>query len=387
MKRSATGRTIIAFALMAIATFPIPLTAQESARVVVSGDARLGYFNLHRDERSGEVTTSDALRARLRAGAGLRVAPSIDAKIRVAGRFATDQTAMSFFVRDHTPGVDGLGLGDVTVDEAYLDIHPSSAWSVRVGRMQTKSVLADLQGKSLIRGDSPNIDVTWTDGARLALALGQGWNSQLVLQHNASSGPTNVMRPPLAFSDSRSRITVFGGVENTTKWGPVVQRGLDLTYIGSALHTGAEANGDTRDYLGVVARGSLAWPLSPPGSRISLGGELGYAPNTPSRLEMKLGDAGSGHVGGTAFQVALTLADLVPLHRVGLVYGETEAGWLLSPDFRNNDRLIEGRYQWAFHPRHSFEARLRQRRDLERPIGASQKREDLDFYLRISSRF
>ena len=62
------------------------------------------------------------------------------------------------------------------------------------------------------------------------------------------------------------------------------------------------------------------------------------------------------------------------------------AGWLLSTDYRNNDRLTELRYQRRFNPSLSLEARVRLRQELEVPAGA-RRRQDRDLYVRLSARF
>lgn len=315
----------------------------------------------------------------------MQFSDALSAKVRVAGRFSTDQESFDFFVRDHVPTVDGLRFGEATIDEAYLNFRPSQQINLRAGRFQSKFALADLLGKSLDRGDSPNVDITWTDGVHLTVGVARGWNSHLIVQHNAAEGATNVARGPLAFNDSRSRLTYFAALENTTAWGPVVQRSLDLTYTPGALRIDGTAEGGAEDYVGLVARGAAAWPVA--AGRLVLGGELGYAPNTPTRQALRLDEATGPRVGGVGYQVGVTLADAIPDHRFGIVFGEVEAGWLISPDFRENNRLVEGRYQWQFTTNHSFEARLRQRRDLEPIAGAERKREDVDFYLRITSRF
>jgi hypothetical protein len=371
----------LAGALAAVAPV-VPAGAQtaEPDRLSWNLDARMGYYSLSREERSGATTSRADFRSRVRPGALLRLSSRWAVKVRLAGRFSTDQDSVQFYVRDHAPTIDGLRMGEATIDEAQVQYH-APRWSLRVGRLQTKHALADLQGKSIDRGDSPNTDVTWTDGAHLTWLVGSGWRSHLIVQHNAPEGPSNVLRSPLAFSDAR--VTLFAALEGAQPWGRLVQRSVDLTFIPGAL----QVDGASEDYLAIVARASLAWSLGTERGRFSLGAELGYAPNTPSRVSLRLPETGDTWVGGTAVQVGLTLADLVPAHRIGFVYGRTEAGWLISPDFRNNDRLLEGRYQWAFTRNHSLEARLRHRQDLEQLVTAMRKRHDLDFYLRITSRF
>jgi hypothetical protein len=361
-----------------------PLGAQDIGRITFGGDVRTGYYHLERDHRDGDHSTTRDFRARIRPWLGFRLSPVIDARVRVAGRFSTAQDGMELYLEPHAPTTDGLELGQATVDEAYLNLRAGSRWNVRLGRMQTKFALADLLAKSLDRGDSPNTDVTWTDGGHVTFTVGGGWRSHLIVQHNSRRGPSNVLRAPLDFERDASRVTVFAAIENATRQDPISQRALDVTFIPGALRG---ADGGAEDYIAVVARGMLTWPLPVTGSPVGMGGELGYAPNTPSRSVLNLGDDGSGDVSGLAYQVAATVSDIVAGHRLGIVYGRIQPGWLIAPDFRNNDELVELRYQWVIARGHSMEARVRRRDELHRPLGAARDRRDTDVYVRYSLRF
>lgn len=360
--------------------------AQSPDWLTPGGDIRAGYFNQHRQERDGTSLKTDDFRMRVRLGTGIRLSEEFSAKIRVAGRFSTAQEASSFYIRTHAPTVDGLRLGEATIDEAYLDYRPSERINLRAGRFQSKFVLVDLLTKSLDRLDSPNTDISWTDGAQLTWSAENGWRAHLILQHNAAAGPTNASRNPLDVSDPHSRLTYFTALESTRAWGPIVQRSIDLTFIPGAVHSqNTDGLGDDEDYLALVLRGAAAWPIQ--GGRLLVGGEAGYAPQTPPRTTLKLPEEASHWTDGGAFQIGVTLADLFEGHRLGIGYARTGPGWLISPDFMNNQQLVEGRYQWQFSQKHSFEARLRRRQELERNLTADRRRDDLDFFFRISSRF
>jgi hypothetical protein len=383
---------LLALSLAALPLTTTPAVAQEAPAPVapvspisLSGDLRAGYFGLERDERDGSTTTSKELRARLRLGAELRIAGAWSAKLRLAGRLSTGQESVGFFVRDHAPTPAGLRPGEATVDEAYLGYGPSDRLRLRAGRFQSKFALADLMGKSLDRSDSPNTDITWTDGVHLTVTPVPGWRAHLLAQHNAPAGPTNLVRAPLDLTDHASRVTWFAALESTAGRGALVQRALDVTYIPAALKVDGADAGATEDYLAVVARGAAAWPT--PAGHLLIGGEAGYAPNRPSHSALELDGPAGKRVGGAAYQLALTLSDRSDRHRVGVVHGRADAGWLVAPDFRNNDRLTEARYQWRFARGRSFEVRMRHRRDLERPISAARKRDDVDGYFRVTWRF
>lgn len=350
-----------------------------------SGDVRGGYYTLHRDDRNGTSDITDEFRARIRLGLEAKLGERLSAKARFAGRYSTYQNHNHFEIFTYAPSEDGLRRGDSTLDEFYVAYKPASDWTVKLGRMQTKFELAGVAKKSLDRNDSPNVDITWTDGMHITRKGASGWNTHVILQRNLSAGPTNVLRSPLAFTEDDSRVMLFLGLENTEAVGPIVQRALDLTYIPDALRVDGTAGGRIEDYWGIVGRLAAQWPLGGSGTKFMLAGEGGYAPNTQTELTARTGT--SGDVGGMATQVSFNFIDIVPRHSFGLVYGYVEAGWLLSPDFRSNNTLIEGRYQWKIDGDRSIEARLREREDLDSITGAARDRTDRDFYVRYTQKF
>ena len=113
--------------------------------------------------------------------------------------------------------------------------------------------------------------------------------------------------------------------------------------------------------------------------------ELGYAPETPTAAAVGLD--GSGEVDGLAWDIVVSAMDFAPGHSIGLNYARSGPGWLLSPQFRPNEELLEIRYQWQPERFPLLEARIRRRDDLEQLTAASQKREAFDFYLRLTWSF
>ncbi len=350
-----------------------------------SADLRGGYYTLDRDDRDGSNDVTDEFRARIRLGLEAKLSDSWRAKARFAGRYSTFENDNHFQFFTSAPSTDGLRRGDSTIDELYLAYSPDDRWQVTLGRMQTKFELAGVAKKSLDRNDSPNVDITWTDGLRVTRKGDNGWNSHFILQRNLRAGPTNVMRSPLNFSEDDSRVMAFFSLESTKPVGPVVQRAVDINYLPDALRRDGTATGRIEDYWGLVGRLAAQWPLGNSGTKFMLAGEAGYAPNTPTEAAMNTGT--SGDTDGVAAQVTFNFIDIVPNHSFGLVYGHVESGWLLSPDFRNNNSLVEGRYQWRIDGDRSIEARLRERKDLDSIIGVQRDRTDRDFYVRYTQKF
>jgi hypothetical protein len=364
----------------------VPSVAAAEAVIDTFGDARIAFFANQREARDGTETTNEGVRLRLRVGAQAQLSDAWLLRGRLAGRFSTDQDEMGFWLKAWAPTRTGLEDGDVTVDEFFLRYGPAGAdWSLRVGRFQSKFELMGVASKALDRNDSPNMEVTWTDGLHWQYALTPQWRSHLIFQSNASSGSGQAARAPLAFDDSASRITTFAALEASKPLGPLKQRLFAVTWMPSTLATEGIDAERREDYLAFTAKLFAEWPIGTSGMRGGLGGEAGYAPNTPRESVVGAGTGGSAD--GWARTFSMNLLDFIPNHHIAFVFGRAGAGWLISPDFRNNDRLLEIRYQWRLSKTLSMEARLRRREEIDLPPGVDDPRIDDDFYLRLSARF
>jgi len=365
-----------------------PAAAQEAAAAPAwkfSGDLRGGYFASERTARNGVQSDADAFNARLRVAVERAFNERWKFRARVAGRFSSEQDGSRVYLRGYAPSRTGTEFGDVTLDEAYIGYTAADdGMRLRIGRFQTQFALPGVPSKGLDRNDSPNIDINWTDGVHLDLPVGGDWRGHLIAEHRHRRGSGGVSRAPLDFSDSDSRVSMFAGLQNTKPWGPVDHRMLSLSWMPASLASAGLANPGREDYLTADARISATWPLREDGLRLVTGLEVGYAFNTPSGAAVGTGETGDSD--GLAWQAAASLYDIAPGHNLGVAYGRTGAGWLISPDFRNNDELAEIRYQRRFNKNTSLEARVRERRELEHPAG-TRARVDHDLYVRVSHRF
>ena len=143
--------------------------------------------------------------------------------------------------------------------------------------------------------------------------------------------------------------------------------------------------GPVADYWGAVARVAARWPVRSESWRLRLSSELGYAPTTPTNLAA--GIAGSGDTGGLAWNVTASIMDFLPNHSIGINYARTEAGWLISPQYTDNERLLELRYMWRPTDRLTLDVRGRWRNDLTQIIIDDPNRDRFDFYARITWSF
>ena len=375
---------ISAFLLSVLLAVPAVVLAEPSLKYF--GDARLAFYATKRESRDNVETTDEGFRLRARGGAESRLSEAWKWRARLAGRYTTDQDQARFWLKAWAPTRTGLDEGDATIDEFYFDYAPvDSDWSLRFGRFQGKFALPGVASKSFDRDDSPNVDITWTDGAHLQYSVAPTWRAHLVLQTNASSGTGQTARAPLSFDDPDSRVTTFAALEATAPWGPLTQRLFTVTWMPDTLATDGLGATARDDYVALTAKFFAEWPIGAGGMRGGIGGEAGYAPNTPVESVVNAGDGASAD--GLAHQFSFNLFDFAPGHNIAFVYGRAGAGWLISPDFRNNDRLQEIRYQWKFSKNWSMETRLRRRDEIDVPSGTPQVRVDDDFYIRLTGRF
>ena len=164
-----------------------------------------------------------------------------------------------------------------------------------------------------------------------------------------------------------------------------MQRAFDLSYLPASLLKDGEPEGRRTDYWGLVGRLMFVWPPEKEGIRLRAGAEIGYAPETPTYDGVNL--PGNGDVDGFAWNVVISAMNFAPGHNFGLNYARTGAGWLLSPQYRPNEELIELHHQWLTGKIPLLETRIRRRTDLDQQVGTVRKRTQWDFFIRATYRF
>jgi hypothetical protein len=355
----------------------------EQDGVGLSFDVRAGYFESEIDERDDTSRAEDFFGGRWRFRTEVGLSPYLRTVGRIAGICTSNECSPNLVLDDSIPTTGGMSEGDITIDEAYLHWFKFDRFDLALGRMQTKFVArGGVFAKSLDRNDSNNISVNWTDGLHATFRGKNGWVPNLILQHNSPNGASNVRRGPLDFDDSGARVTYFFGIESRKRTRLFLQRGLDISYLPKSLLKDGSLSGRRVDYYGVVIRTANRWPERDEGIRLRIAAELGYAPETQTRAAAGL--VGDGDVDGLAWNIVLSLMDFKPNHSIGVNYGQVEAGWLLSPQFRQNESLAEIRYQWRKSRRLAFDVRIRQRRELEQRALSDRKQDELDIFLRFT---
>jgi hypothetical protein len=114
-------------------------------------------------------------------------------------------------------------------------------------------------------------------------------------------------------------------------------------------------SGGREDCCGIVVRTANRWPERNKGIRLRTAVDVGYAPETQTK-------SAAGFIGD----------------------GEVAAGWLLSPQFQQNESLAEIRYQWRKNRNLAFDIGIRLRKELEAQALSTGKREETDVLLRLT---
>ena len=359
-------------------------TADDSQEFKFNGDFRPLLNYLSDDARNGSRISDTAGLARLRVKGTLGFSKGMQIGARLAGRCTTNDCSPEWVWDRAIPTPNGLGGGQITFDEAYLHLFKLERFNFTFGRQQTRFVLrGGVFARSLDRNDSNNTNVTWTDGLHATFRRQEGWATHFIVQRNAADGTGSTRRGPLDFDDDSAKHTFYVGFENTNQSGPVVQRSFGVSYLPKSLLEDGTTNGPRVDYWTIVGRLAARWPQVPGGPRLRAGVELGYAPETPT-------PAGAGidsSVDGLAWNVVVSFMDFKPTHNIGVNYGRTGAGWLLSPQFAQNEELFEIRYQWRPRRLPAIDARIRWREEIEQQSGALQKREVFDAFVRVTWQF
>ena len=349
----------------------------------VAADVRAGYAGSETEEGDGSNSTDDLWGARWRIQGTVGIFPYLRGSVRMAGLCTTNECEPNFVLTDYLPTTSSMEQGDITLDQAYLHWYRLDKFDVAAGRLQTKFVArGGVFAKSLDRNTSNGTNVNWTDGMHAAYQAKHGWVSHLIVQHNAPEGATEVRRDPLDFESSDARASYFLAFENLERTPLFLQRGLDISYLPSTLLKDGTQAGRREDYVGIVARSANRWPERDDDIRLRVAAEIGYAPETQTRAAAGL--AGDGDADGVAWNVAISVMEFKPNHSLGVNYGEVGAGWLLSPQFRQNEALAEIRYLWRRSKDLALDIRFRQRTEMEQLVSSDQLQTEYDFFVRIT---
>jgi len=352
----------------------------------ISGDLRVGFIREETDFRDGTSETEESLRGRFRIGGSYNLNEWLIGNARLATTCTTDECDPGVDIDNDLDTRTSIDHGTITFDELYLHVFRRQRFDVALGRLQTKFVTrAGVFAKSLDRNNGNGFNVNWTDGIHGTYNLKDESIAHMIAEYNDSDGPSSVRRGPLDFTDSDARVSYFLSWETQNRLGPFTQRAIDITYLPSALLKDGTQSGPIEDYVAIVTRSVIARPFGTKGRRFNIAAEIGYAPETPTRAAVDL--AGEGDADGLAWALYASLMDIWPNHSIGINYGRADAGWLISPQYRDNEELIEIRYLWRKTQKLALDFRIRGRQDLEQLESEPRKRDEIDFFARFTLGF
>jgi hypothetical protein len=360
----------------------IPLT--DNQKLFLTGDIRTGYFGITGQNRDGSSADFHEIRNRTRIG--IRYLPH--ERVIIQTRYAIRVNSRDFELKPglHTsrPGNGGLMMGEGAFDEAYLQYAFSDRFTTRIGRFQASYAIGGVISNAIIRNDSPNVDVEWTDGALFAFIPAAGWSTDLVVQWHHKNAPSNTYRNPLDINNTDTPFTFFTHIRKSFKDNVIRYAALDVIYSPDALIK--TTDGNRGDYLAAAVKTQLGWEL--PSSRTLLwGGEIAYSFNRPDETVVRMGTTDGKKAGGLGFQTNLSIQNLFEGHNLGFIAAILEPSLLTSTSYWNNLLLIEIRHTCRLTGRLSAETRLRYRGDHKQLAGVDQKRWQIFPYARLTYRF
>lgn len=383
-KSSYLFRFIAIFLSIAAAHPAYAQSSRRSGSHFIHGQIRTGYYFIETRNNSGRITTTPEWRLRARLGMTFRINEQLSFTARLAGRYSTIQDRFEFWVHPYAASPGGLRLGQTAFDMFHLHWEDGSRWMIQAGRMQHGFYLKGIAAKGLDRYHSSNVSITWTDGIWLRYLIHGDWYAHGILQYNHAKGTTSSYTPPMNFSEPGSRLSYFIGIEAKETSGWWNQREVSITLIPSSFR-----NSDDKicDYWALTGRLGINLPVPVSFLDVMIAGAAGYAPAAPARSQSNLSTNMKSNQDAFAWQASLNFQNIFDRHNLGVLYGKTDPGWLISPSFRNNTHTLEIRHQYRFSQRLSTEMRYRIRKQLHTPLDAAVKRKDDDFYARITFRF
>lgn len=391
MKKLFSTFTSFLFAFVIVVCFLLPaksaqaqIQLNKSETLFLIGDLRFGYFSQMGEQRDGSDLNMHEMRLRSRTGLRYNIHDNVYLQARYAFRMTSRDIDLSPGLHTSAPGNGGLKMGEGAFDEAYISISANDQISFQVGRFQTNYSVRGVISNGILRHDSPNTDVAWTDGVMLKLKPAQLWSADFILQYHYHNPPTNVFRSPIQITTDDSPITLFSSISRSFEDRALEYLALDINYSPDALIENSSRN--RTNYLAASLKSRLSWDLGT-GWELQWGGEFAYSFNRPEKDMVGFNNSNGDRAGGFGFQSNVSIRNLFKNHHLGFIAATLESSLLTSSDYWNNILLFEVRHQYVFNSKLSAETRIRYRGDLKQLDTASNKRWQIFPYARLTYRF
>lgn len=390
MNKLSSTATSVLFALSFMFCMSLPvntalaqITLNKSETLFLIGDQRFGYFSQVGKQRDGSDLNMHELRLRSRTGLRFIIHENVYLQARYAFRMTSREIDLNPGFHTSASGNGGLNMGEGAFDEAYINISASDRFSFQIGRFQTNYSVPGVISNGILRHDSPNTDVAWTDGVLLRMNPAQQWSADFIIQYHYHKPPTNVFRSPIQITTDDTPVTFFTSVTRKIEDRAIEYIAFDINYSPDALIE--NSSGDRADYLAASFKSRLSWDIGT-GRELLWGGEFAYSFIRPEKQMVGFINTDGDKAGGFGFQSNLSIRNLFKNHHLGFIAATLESSLLTSADYWNNILLFEVRHQYVFNTRLTAETRIRYRGDLKQLDTAVNKRWQIFPYARLTYR-
>ena len=300
------------------------------------GNARLSY------NASGEEIDLGTNLIGLRTRLGIRYTfdSNHSFRARLAGTISDEFEPLRFTLRADG---GGLNLGSFSFDEFYYRFK-SDDLDIKLGRFQHTIRILTNAGRSMIRFQSNNINVHWSDGIYAKRDLAQGWYAEFIGEYQPRGNTTYPYRGNLDFGKNEHNITTYLGLENRERdESNVIQKG-----VGFFLAPNAYNRGDYTHYLAFTSRIALDFPQPEllKGGSIRVAGELGQ--NLSTSFE-----------DGTIAIASIGVNNVAEKHEFMIEFAKIDQQWLLANVYAPSADELEFRYRFFATENLNFDTRFR----------------------------
>ncbi len=338
------------FTILFLSLNSISVTAQDSENFSIDGDFRLSYNN------SGQELDLDngfiGLKSRI--GTLYTLSSTHSLRVRFAGTITEEFEPLRFTI---TADGGGLNFGSFSFDEFYYR-YKSTDLDLKLGRFQHSIPALTNAKRSILRFQSNNLSIHWSDGIYLKRNLQKNWSTEFIGEYQPRNHTTYQYRGNLDFGNNKHNVTTYLAVENRTRDDlNIIQKGFGIFFAPNSFNK----NGEYTHYAAVTSRIALDFPQKEVlnGGSIRIAGELGQNLNTSFDK-------------GTIVVASFGVNNVADKHEFMVEFAKSDRDWLLANVYGLNTDEVEFRYRFFILDNLNFDARFRIR-DFRDPINSTNR--------------
>lgn len=310
---------------------------QENKTIEFIGDIRYSFTSSGSDHGFEEAISG----IRTRVGVNYTINSSHSFTGRLATTFSEELETPRFTIRADG---SGLNLGSISFDEFYYR-YKKDGLDVKLGRFQhTIAVLSNAK-RSLIRFQSANVSIHWSDGIYAKKNLQNGWYGEFIGEYQPRNHTTYPYQETLDFGRNEHNITSYLALENRERdSNNIIQKGAGFFIAPNAY----KKNGGYATYIAFTSRIVFDFPQPDVlhGGSVRIAGEFGQ--NLSSKLE-----------DGTIAVASVGVNKFADKHDLMVELASTDAQWLLANAYAQGGEEIEVRYKYFISNTLAFDTRYR----------------------------